>query len=90
MDAISQDALRLYVVETRERLQQLLQRLHWTEEGVRKVRRDSTLANSKLSFTMFYQRSNIARCRRSSCNQQHSLLSNYLPVAWTAQATVYS
>lgn len=53
MDAISQDALRLYVVETRERLQQLLKRLHWTEEGVRKVRRDSTLANYKLSLQSF-------------------------------------
>lgn len=53
MAAISQDALRLYVVQTRERLQQLLQRLHWTEEGVRKVRRERTLDNCKLSSQCF-------------------------------------
>ncbi|KAH8274896.1 hypothetical protein KR044_009352, partial [Drosophila immigrans] len=35
----AQDALRLYVSESKERLQQLLQRLKWTEQGVRQLHR---------------------------------------------------
>jgi len=30
----AQDALRLYVTSTKERLLKLLQRLQWTEQGV--------------------------------------------------------
>lgn len=33
----SQEALREYVAKSRAQLQQLLQRLNWTEEGVQKV-----------------------------------------------------
>lgn len=48
-DAAAQDALRLYVAQSRERLQQLLQRLQWTEQGVRQAR-TTTITITNLSI----------------------------------------
>lgn len=92
-----QDALRLYVAQSRERLQQLLQRLQWTEQGVRQARTTTitnlSIANRVQQFN-FTLRSCIARRHRRSSHhhmkKSHPLPSHSHPVALTPPGTVCS